>query len=202
MRDGWPLSDVAGALASDQDSASTECRSLVPASALGFPTWTMAQLRQPVDTPIPCGAFEGSRGQPAEPAELFVLCCPTRPGHVHLIFTRHAQLAFSTILYVLLPSCPTGANESSQSIRLAFQPFTFLFFPLRGSTRTRVAFVLFSFFSRLAWVSLPKRVVFWGIYLLPLVPRARFRCCSCSSLCLSPRTPLPSVATEDQRSPS
>ena len=52
------------------------------------------------------------------------------------------------------------------------------------------------------WVSLPKRVAFWGIYLLPLVPRARFRCCSCSSLCLSPRTPLLSVATEDQRSPS
>ena len=111
-----------------------------------------------------------SRGQPAEPAELSVLFRPTRPAHVHIIFTRDARLAFSTLLYALLPSCPTRANESSQSIPLVFQPFTFLFFPLRDSTRARVVLVLFSFF--LALPGYPsQRGWFLGICLLSSVTR-------------------------------
>ena len=105
MREGWSLSDVAGAVASDLDSACIGCCSLVLASALGFPTWTMAQLRLPVDwigTPIPRGVLEGSlrslqssrcyfvpRGQ-----RMFILYLHEMPdSHFLPFFTRCSLLA-------------------------------------------------------------------------------------------------------------
>ena len=141
------------------------------------------------------------RGQPAEPAELSVPCYPTRPTHVILYLHAMPNLPFLPFfMRCSLLALQAQTKAASRSVLLS-NPSFFFSFPFE--TVHAPGWLLSCSHSFLALPRyLPQRVWFLGgIYLLPIVPRARFWCCSCLSLCLSPCTPLPPTTTEVQRPP-